>query len=107
MFLAVLVCVVLQLPNHTVHHGHDLLTNHMTPSLPSKYLKMVDKISKIVGRQIDLSSTLSNEDLLLLSMNDTNSKIADLWKDVKEELKLDRNTLLLQCYSKIVITIII
>ena len=90
MFLAVLVCVVLQLPNHTVHHSHDLLTNHMTPSLPSKYLKMVDKISKIVGRQIDLSSTLSNEDLLLLSMNDTNSKIADLWKDVKEELKRDR-----------------
>ena len=90
----VLVCVVsvvLQLPSNAVHQGHDHLhTNHLLPRSPTYYLKMVDKISKIVGRQLDPSSSLSNEDLLNILMNDSSTKVADLWKDVKEELNLDR-----------------
>ena len=91
LLLALLVCPVLQLSNIVVHHGHEFLhTNHVIPCLPSVGLEMVDKISNIVGRHIDPASTLSNEDLIKLLIDDTNTKVSDLWKDIKEELNLDR-----------------
>ena len=87
----VLGCVVLQPLNHVIRLGYDPLHTNPSPHcLLTKYLKMVENISNIVGRQIDLGSHLSNEDLLTLLMNDTNMKVAELWKDVKEELNLDR-----------------
>ena len=82
-YLAVLVSLILQLCNKVVH-----------PSLPVSHLKhlgMDDTISNLLGRQIDPGDLLSNEDLVKMIMNDTNTKVNDLWKDIREELKLDRD----------------
>ena len=83
ILLAVLLSLVLQICNRVVH-----------PSLPvshRKHLGMVDTISNILGRQIDPGDLLSNGDLVKIIMNDTSTKVNDLWKDIREELKLDRN----------------
>ena len=50
-----------------------------------------DQPSNIPGYHIDTRDTLSSADLLKFLLNDTSTKIAELWKDVKNELDLDRN----------------
>ena len=52
---------------------------------------MDDTISNLLCRQIDPGDLLSNEDLVKMIMNDTNTKVNVLWKDIRVELKLDRD----------------
>ena len=39
----------------------------------------------------DPDATISNTDLFKFILNDTNTKVGELWNDVKKELDLDRD----------------
>ena len=63
------------------HPVYDKVEDNMTDK---------DQPSHIPGYHIDPRDTLNNADVLKFLMNDTSTKIAELWKDVKNELDLDR-----------------
>ena len=51
---------------------------------------MADQFPHTHDQYIDPHATLSNADVVRFLMEDTSSKIAELWKDVRNELDLDR-----------------
>ena len=51
---------------------------------------MADQFPHTYDQYIDPHATLSNADVVRFLMEDTSSKIAELWKDVRNELDLDR-----------------
>ena len=63
--------------------------NHysLSPRPRKEYVKMGDKFNL----HLDPDATISNTDLLKFVLNDTNTKVGELWNDVKKELDLDRN----------------
>ena len=80
----------LLLHSYVVQYGHGL-PQHDQPRFLVRHLIMTEHSSRVQDCQIDPGVTLSNVDLLKLLMNDSSTKVAELWKDVRNELDLDRN----------------
>ena len=94
MALKIPLLIHIVLLAHTSQYGqvlphsddcHPLLRPH------ARHVKMGDDLSQTVGHHIDPGDTLSNAELAKLILKDTSIQIADLWRDVKSELDLDRD----------------
>ena len=88
--IPLMLLLVLLLHLFVAQYGHGLPHSDQSKFLV-KHLIMADHSSSGQDCQIDPGVTLSNVDLLKLLMNDSSTKVAELWKDVRNELDLDRN----------------
>ena len=89
-----LLCAALPLQLVAALHGHGLPhydhLEHILRKHQTRQLKMSNQFSHSPGRHVDPGDTLSSADIVKFLLKDTSTKIADLWKDIKNELDLDR-----------------